>query len=165
MLDNELIMIFAGELNTAAHSLLKCLETQWLSQKDLQPWSEVERKFMLKNSSAQVSRQGSTVLHDVRTIGEGANVKLAEGLQRFCTAKDLQAGKAVFCKVYRGDLFDDKLAAKRASLKVCGKKVSLTLALLHHICVPATFDSFFMPPSHAAVQALWGNLRSDVFLI
>ena len=111
---------------------------------------------MLRNSSNQVKRQGTPGLHDARIGGEGAQVKLAEGLQRYCTGKNLRAGKALFCKVFRGDLFDDKLAAKRASLKDCGKKVSLTLALLHHICVPATFEKLFMPPSHAAVQALWG---------
>ena len=92
---------------------------------------------MLKNSSDQVIRQGSTMLHDARTEGEGAQVKVAKGLQRSCTGKALRAGKALFCKVYRGDVCGDELAAKKASLKGSGKKVSLYLQPLRSSsCLP-----------------------------
>lgn len=106
---------------------------------------------MLKNSSDQVIGKGSTILHDARNIGEGAQVKLAEGLERSCSGNDLRAGKALYCKIYGGDDFDDEVAAKKASLKDCGKKVSLNLVLIH-ICIPATFWKLFMPPSHAKAQ-------------
>ena len=86
-------------------------------------------------------------------------MKLGEGLERACSGMDLRAGKALFCKIYGGDCFDDEIAAKKASLKDCGKKVSLNLVLIYHVCIPAILWKLFMPPVMQK-RKMYGEIES-----
>ena len=97
----------------------------FILQKKLKRWSEWELKFLCKNSRDDVIKKGSNAIHDVRHASKGLQRQLARGIESQCVGEDLRACKALFCKLYGGDTFDEKVKDTAAEVEEEGRKVCL----------------------------------------